>query len=156
MSSVASSERGDFFKAVEEASRKAVWCALATSAGGAPRVRIVHPTWEGQVLWFATGTDSPKVAELRASPEVAIQYQVAPPDFVHVCVNGRATIVEDREEKQRVWKVIDYDLAQFWPGGPDDPTYTLVRVDPDRVELSRMFGSQDRRVWTRPARGGTR
>jgi general stress protein 26 len=48
-----------------------------------------------------------------------------------------------------VWDVIDYDLSQFWSGGPDDPNYTLVRVAPERVELSKMFGSTDKRVWRR-------
>jgi hypothetical protein len=48
-----------------------------------------------------------------------------------------------------VWDVIDYDLSAFWSGGPTGPAYTLVRVVTDRVELSRMFGTQDKRVWRR-------
>ena len=87
--------------------------------------------------------------QLAENPNVDIQYQVAPPDFVHVMVRGRTEIVTDPEEKKRVWDVIDYDLAQFWPGGPTDPNYTLVRVEPERVELSKMFGMQDKRVWRR-------
>jgi hypothetical protein len=43
--------------------------------------------------------------------------------------------------------VIDYDLSQFWPGGPTDPNYSPVRIDPERVELSKMFGTADKRVW---------
>ncbi|MDJ0849124.1 MAG: pyridoxamine 5'-phosphate oxidase family protein [Myxococcota bacterium] len=147
MASVGETERAGFFAEVEEASKKAVWCAIGTAAGGEPRVRMVHPTWEGDTLWFATGTSSPKVAQLRANPRVDLQYQVAPPDFVHVMVRGSAEIVTDEAEKKRVWDVIDYDLGAFWPGGPTDPEYTLVRVRPERVELSKMFGSQDKRVW---------
>jgi hypothetical protein len=45
--------------------------------------------------------------------------------------------------------VIDYDLSQFWRGGPEDPGYTLVRILPERIELSKMFGSVDKRVWRR-------
>jgi len=149
MARVGDAERADFFAAVHEASKKAIWCALATTSPEGPRVRIVHPTWEGEVLWFATGTDSPKVKHLGGDPRVDAQFQVAPPDFVHVLVRGRAKIIGDVAEKHRVWKVIDYDLSQFWPGGPDDPSYTLVRIDPERVELSRMFGTQDKRVWRR-------
>jgi general stress protein 26 len=78
-----------------------------------------------------------------------VQFQVAPPDFVHLMVRGRAQCVDDASEKRRVWDVIDYDLSQFWPGGPADPNYTPVRIDPERVELSKMFGSVDRRVWLR-------
>lgn len=149
MARVPAADRAAFFRDVEAASRKAVWAAIATSEGGAPRVRLVHPTWEGETLWFATGTTSPKVRQLRADPRVDLQYQVAPPDFVHVLVRGRAEILTDAAEKARVWDVIDYDLGQFWPGGPGDPNYTLVRVAPERVELSELFGSRNKRVWTR-------
>jgi general stress protein 26 len=140
-------ERAEFFAAVDAASRKAVWCALATAGSGGPRVRVVHPTWEGETLWLATMTGSPKLRDLARDPRVEIQYQVAPPDFVHVVVRGRAAVVSDAAEKRRVWDVIDYDLGAFWPGGPGDPAYTLVRIQPERVELSRMFGTQDKRVW---------
>jgi general stress protein 26 len=152
MTRVSRADEGEFFRAVDAASRKAVWCALATSEGGRARVRMIHPTWEGDRLWFATGTSSPKLAQLRSDPRVEIQYQVAPPDFVHVIASGSAEIVGDPAEKKRVWDLIDYDLGEFWPGGPTDPEYTLVRVRPERVELSRLFGSQDKRVWTRAGR----
>lgn len=149
MSRVPAAERAAFFRDVDAASRKAVWAAVATVEAGAPRVRLVHPTWEGETLWFATGSASPKVRQLRADPRVDVQYQVAPPDFVHVLVRGRAALVADPAEKARVWDVIDYDLGQFWPGGPMDPGFALVRIDPERVELSELFGTRNRRVWTR-------
>ncbi|MCG8587668.1 MAG: pyridoxamine 5'-phosphate oxidase family protein [Proteobacteria bacterium] len=144
-------EREDLLRDVEAATKQAIWCALATATPeGEPRVRMVHPTWEGPVLWFATGTGTAKVDQIRRQPMVDLQFQVAPPDFVHVLVRGRARIEEDPAEKKRVWDVIDYDLGDFWPGGPTDPNYALVRIDPTRVELSRMFGSQDKRVWRAP------
>lgn len=147
MGRVTENECEGFFRDVEAASKKAVWCALATVDGDRPRVRVVHPTWEGQILWFATTAGSPKVGQLRANPHVEVQFQVAPPDFVHVVVRGTATVIEDPAEKKRVWDVLDYDLSAFWPRGPEDPGYGLVRVVPERVEHSKMFGSQDRRVW---------
>jgi len=66
---------------------------------------------------------------------------------VHLMVRGDAHIVADEAEKKRVWDVIDYDLSAFWSGGPTDPEYALVRIDPKRVELSKMFGSQDVQIW---------
>jgi general stress protein 26 len=147
MTHVSDAEQTDFFAAIEEASKKAIWCAIATAGPDGPRVRIVHPTWEGRSLWFATGTTSPKIAQIRHQPAVDVQFQVAPPDFVHVLVRGTAAIIDDAAEKKRVWDVIDYDLSQFWPGGPTDPNYSPVRIDPERVELSKMFGTADKRVW---------
>ncbi|NIP15813.1 MAG: pyridoxamine 5'-phosphate oxidase family protein [Pseudomonadales bacterium] len=147
MSDVKDDERAAFFEAVDTACKKAVWCALATVAGEQPRVRIVHPTWDGEVLWFATGPDSPKARQLRENPHVDIQYQVAPPDFVHVMVRGTAELVTDQATKDHAWEAIDYDLTQFGSTGPDDPNFLPVRITPSRVELSEMFGSVNKRVW---------
>lgn len=150
MTDVSERDTGAFFKAVDAASRKAVWCALASvDAHGAPRVRMVHPTWEGEVLWVATGPGSPKFKQMSKDPRVDVQFQVSPPDFTHILCRGNAQIITDAAEKERVWSVFDYDLAQFWPGGPTDPNYALIGIRPVRVELSKMFGTLDKQVWRR-------
>lgn len=147
MAKVTESEQDAFFEAVDAACKKSVWCAVATVHGNEPRVRIVHPTWEGNVLWFATGPDSPKAAQLRANPSVDIQYQVAPPEFIHVLVRGTAELITDVETKRHAWDAIDYDLTAFGSTGPDDANFLPVRITPSRVELSEMFGSVNKRVW---------
>ena len=147
MSTVTEGERAEFFQAVDEACKKAIWCAVATVADNEPRVRIVHPTWEGETLWFATGPASPKAEQLRANPHVDIQYQVAPPDFVHVMVRGHAELISDEATKKQAWEAIDYDLTQFGSTGPEDPNFLPIRITPTRVELSEMFGSMNKRIW---------
>ncbi|MBH80496.1 MAG: hypothetical protein CMQ49_08315 [Gammaproteobacteria bacterium] len=147
MARVTDAEKEAFFAAVDAACKKAVWCAIATVDGKEPRVRIVHPTWDGEVLWFATGPDSPKANQLRANNNVDIQYQVAPPDFVHVMVRGSATLITDQATKNHAWGAIDYDLTQFGSTGPDDPNFLPVKITPTRVELSEMFGSMNKKVW---------
>ena len=141
------SEKEAFFKEVDEACKKAIWCAVATVNGDEPRVRLVHPTWDGDVLWFATGPDTPKAKQLRENPNVDVQYQVAPPDFIHILVRGTAELVTDPATKQHAWDTIDYDLTQFGATGPDDPNFLPVKIAPTRVELSEMFGSTNKRVW---------
>jgi len=147
MSSIKAGDADAFFTEVDAASKKAIWCALATVAGSEPRVRMVHPTWDGRVLWFATDPDSPKARQMTENPAVDVQFQVAPPDFVHIMVRGRAELCSDPGDKARAWEVIDYDLTQFGTTGPDDPNFLPVRIVPERVELSEMFGSINRRVW---------
>jgi general stress protein 26 len=147
MALVTASEETAFFEDVNEAAKKAVWCAVATVAAGEARVRIVHPTFEGSTLWFATGATSPKAAQISENQSVDVQFQVAPPDFVHLLVRGSAAIIDDPGEKKRVWEVIDYDLTNFWPGGPEDPNYAPVKITPTRVELSKMFGTLEKRIW---------
>jgi general stress protein 26 len=149
MTLVSDRDRKAFFDDVNAAAKKAIWCALATSSQAGPRVRMVHPTFEGEILWLATGATSPKALQIAADPRVDVQFQVAPPDFVHLLVRGTAELIADAAEKKRVWDVLDYDLSQFWSGGPTDPNYLPVRITPERVELSKMFGSMDKRVWRR-------
>lgn len=140
--------RDEFFRDVEAAAKKAIWCALATVTDNhEPRVRMVHPTWEGDILWIATGPQTAKAREIQENGAVDIQFQVAPDDFVHLLVRGRASVLTDQETRSRIWDVMDYDLAQFWPNGPTSPDYCVIRVEPLRVELSYMFGTMNKRVW---------
>jgi general stress protein 26 len=108
---------------------------------------MVHPTWDGQVLWLATAPQSAKVRQLRQNPAVDVQFQVAPPDFVHVMVRGLAELCDDPDDRRRAWDVIDYDLTEFGSTGPDDPNFLPIKIRPERVELSEMFGSVNKRVW---------
>lgn len=147
MGAMTEDERTQFFKDVDEAARKATWCAVATVDGGVPRVRLVHPTWEGETLWFATARSSPKATQLAANPAVDIQYQVAAPDFVHILVAGIAELLDDQVTREHVWEVMDYDLADFWPDGPGTEDFVAVKISPSRVELSEMFGMSNKRVW---------
>ncbi len=147
MSAVDAADKDQFFADVNTASEKAIWAAIATVDGDRPKVRMVHPTWEGDVLWFATSVDSPKAKQLRENPNIDVQYQVASPEFVHIMVSGRVELPDDAETKQHVWDTMDYDLAEFWPGGVTDPGFQPVKIIPERVELSEMFGMMNKRVW---------
>jgi general stress protein 26 len=108
---------------------------------------MVHPTWEGDVLWVATGPETPKARQLEDNPWVDVQWQVAPPSFIHITARGPVEIFRDTATKQHVWDTLDYDLNDFFTGGPDDPNYIAVKITPTRVELSEMFGSLNKKVW---------
>jgi general stress protein 26 len=148
MSRVSAKDKNAFFKDVETAAKKSVWCALATIAGNEPRVRMVHPTWENDVLWIATGASTAKARQIEQNESVDIQFQVAPDAFIHLLVRGKAAVFNDEVTKSRVWNVMDYDLFQFWPDGPESEEYCVVKVVPSRVELSEMFGIMNKRVWS--------
>jgi general stress protein 26 len=148
MTTVSDADREQFFRDVDAAARKATWCAVATvTKGGVPKVRLVHPTWEGEVLWFATSRSSPKARQLAANPAIDVQFQVAPPEFVHILVAGTAQLLDDAATREHVWEVMDYDLAQFWPDGPGAEDFVAVKITPHRVELSEMFGMSNQRIW---------
>ncbi|MEM8497483.1 MAG: pyridoxamine 5'-phosphate oxidase family protein [Pseudomonadota bacterium] len=141
------SEKDAFFAEINAAAKEAIWCAVATVSGSEPRVRMVHPTWENDRLWFATGPETPKAQQLRENAAVDIQYQVAPPNFVHIMVRGNAELITDQNLRDHAWNVIDYDLTQFGPKDANDPQFLPIMIMPTRVELSEMFGSTNKRVW---------
>lgn len=50
----------------------------------------------------------------------------------YISISGRATVVYDLVRKQALWTL----MARPWfPGGPEDPSLLLLRVQPQRAEL---------------------
>jgi len=129
-----------FWKKVHAVATKATWAYLGTAVDNQPKVRVVHPAFEGERLWIATGRASHKAKQIERNPRVELFFQVSAPDMVHLTVSGRARFIEDTAEKKRIWngKVFDYELAQFWPGGPESKDFGLLLVEPARVELTSL------------------
>jgi general stress protein 26 len=132
---------------------KATWAYLATAKGDQPKVRVVHPAFEGERVWVATGHTSAKARHIDGNPKVELFYQVGP-EMIHLTVTGRAKFVEDVAEKKRIWngKVFDYDLSQFWPGGAESKDFGLMLIEPDRIELTSladMTTGKPAEVWRR-------
>ena len=96
---------------------------------------------------MATSPNSPKARQIEANASVDVQFQVAAPDFVHIMVRGSAELCADDATRAHAWAAMDYDLKDFFPGGPTDPNYVAVRIRPTRLELSEMFGMSNKRVW---------
>ena len=129
----------EFWRKVHEVARKATWAYLATSVRDQPKVRVVHPAFEGERLWVATGRSSHKARQIEKNPKVELFFHMGP-ELVHLTVTGTARFIDDTAEKKRVWegKVFGYDLAQFWPGGPEAPDFGLFLITPRRVELTTL------------------
>ena len=147
MADVSAAEKDAFFEEVGKASAAAVWSAWATQSQNGPRVRMVHPTWEGDVLLLATGLNTPKAKQMASISLVDVQWQVSPPDFIHIMCRGNVELLKDDASRAHAWEALDYDLNDFFQGGPTDPNFVAVKLTPTRVELSEMFGSVNRRVW---------
>lgn len=143
----------EFWSKVHEVASKATWAYLATAKGNQPKVRVVHPAFEGERVWVATGRASAKAAQIAKNSKVELFYQVGT-DFLHLTVTGTAKFVDDLSEKKRIWdgKVFDYELAQFWPEGPASKEFGLLLIEPTRVELTslgEMSQGAKPKVWKR-------
>jgi general stress protein 26 len=73
--------------------------------------------------YFASSTDSPKVAEIQANPSVLVVFQSS---TQFASVSGTASIVRDRGLIEKLWMK---EWSVWFPGGKDDPTLCLVKVD---------------------------
>jgi general stress protein 26 len=133
-----------------------VWCTVATVDGaGRPRSRILHPIWEGQVGWIATGRHSPKAAHLTRNPYVSLTYWDPRHEQVHA--DCRAEWADDVPTKRRVWNLfrdapppMGYDPGAFFPGGPEDREFGALRLVPWRISLwslADLIGGKPPQVW---------
>lgn len=76
-------------------------------------------------LWFMSHVESVKNDELAANPAVLLTY-AAPDKNRYVAVSGKARVVRDPAKAKELWNV----HAKAWfPGGPDDPSLTLIGVE---------------------------
>jgi general stress protein 26 len=128
-----------FWQRAREVAAKATWAYLATADGDQPKVRVVHPAVEDRHIWVATGRNSAKARHIAANPKVELFYQIGA-DMVHLTVRGTARFIDDVAEKKRIWngKIFDYELAQFWPDGPESKDFGLLLITPSRVELTSL------------------
>jgi general stress protein 26 len=143
----------DFWEKVHAAARDSNRAYLATTDNGQPRVRVVFPAFEDRVLWIATQPRSAKAIHIARDPRVELFYEVGTQrPITHLTVTGKARLINDLEEKIRVWnlRIFGYDLKEFWPSGPDSKDLTLIQIDPLRVELGvqpALWLGQKPEVW---------
>jgi general stress protein 26 len=143
----------DFWEKVHAAARNSNRAYLATTDNGQPKVRVVFPAFEDRVLWIATQPRSAKALHIARAPRVELFYEVGTQrPITHLTVTGTARLINDLEEKIRVWnlRIFGYDLREFWPAGPDSKDLTLIHIDPLRVELGvqpALWLGQKPEVW---------
>jgi general stress protein 26 len=82
------------------------------------------------LLYFTTNTSSQKVAELAARPR-ACAYFCQPEDAYGALLTGQCELVEDRAIKDACWHP---GWERYYPGGPTDPDYAILRMRPERVK----------------------
>lgn len=88
---------------------------------------IAEATEEGH-LWFVTNRNSGKIAELMLDRDVAVTMQGS---SKFVTLAGRCRVIDDRSKVEQLWK----EAWKVWfPEGKNDPSITLLRVEPDRGE----------------------
>ena len=98
----------------------------------APRARIMTnlPIGSDMVIWFATGLSTNKIRDIRKNPVVCV-FVDDPDDLTNISITGKAEIVTDSRLLKKYWQP---PFGFFFPGGPTDPDYCLLKVKPEKVE----------------------
>ena len=122
-----------------------VYCTFATvDRRNRPRLRLMHPIWEGSTGWVISWPQSHKARHLEHNPAVSLAYMPAPATPVYV--DGSATWIDDRAEMQRVWELhrdtlppLGFDPEPHY-GSIDHHYFGLLRIVPWRIELGNLYG----------------
>jgi uncharacterized pyridoxamine 5'-phosphate oxidase family protein len=108
---------------------------LATvSADSTPRVRpiSIHTIYDGE-LYFFTFSNTRKVAEMEANPQVEVVW-TRMQDLSQVRIRGKANVVEDEAVNKR-FKEDDPKAASMLPPGTEH-LFRLYKIKPEKVEAA--------------------
>lgn len=117
------------------------WCQMATTdRQGRPRMRLVHPVWDGATAWITTRPGSHKFKHFAKTPFVSLGYWDPAHDLAYAeCAIQQVT---DRAEMQHAWDYIKaqpepygFDPLTVAPGGLDDPNFALLKATAWRLEV---------------------
>ena len=83
-----------------------------------------------KVVWFATGLSTNKIKDIRKNPNVSV-FVDDPNDQTNASIIGKAEIVTDNRLRKKFWQE---PFGFFFPRGPSDPDYCLLKITPKKVE----------------------
>ena len=82
------------------------------------------------LLYLATNTSSAKINQIKANSAACIFYCNSE-EFHSLMLAGNIEIVDDSEMKSTLWQD-GWEI--YYPGGPDDPDYTVLRLLPIKAK----------------------
>jgi len=117
------------------------------TADGHPWTRyVVVIADDNLVIWFATFKGSRKVEQIARNAHVHLTLGVTDMESAesYLQIAGRAEIIEEPAVKKAIW----YDhLANIF-SGPEDPSYVVCKVTPERIEFNTMNPQDGPEIWT--------
>lgn len=81
---------------------------------------------EDFLVYMVTGNSSPKMKQIRANPKISMYYANAA-EFHTILLVGNVEELDDMDLKKKIWQD---EWKIHWPGGPEDPEFTLLRLLP--------------------------
>ncbi len=87
---------------------------------------IITQNNEDFAIYFVTSKSSTKMQQIRANPKVSA-YLCDPGEFHTLMLSGEIEEITDKQFKKQIWQ----DTWEIhWPGGAEDPEFTVIRLLP--------------------------
>ena len=93
------------------------------------QVRLFAQHCDALMVYVSTNTSSSKICQIKADPRVSVYY-CNPKQFHGGMLAGNIEIGGDSEVKKALW---NEGWERYYPGGVDDPDYTVLRLFPKRA-----------------------
>ena len=119
-------------KVVELINRNRYSNLITFGTDGTPHGRIMTnlPLGKDMVIWFATGLSTNKIKDIKKNPNVSV-FVDDPNDQTNASIIGKAEIVTDARLLKKFWQE---PFGFFFPRGPSDPDYCLLKIIPKKLE----------------------
>lgn len=128
-------EKNEAIAKAEDLLKQVKTIVLATqSEDGYPSPRIMMKNDKNtsvNTVYITTQTGSRKTKELEANSKTAVYY-VAEDNSMNVWLTGEAIVTRDKEIREKLWT--DYS-PRVYPGGVDDPKYTVIVFTPKKLRV---------------------
>lgn len=124
---------------VKELVQKNPNSVLATiDENGFPCMRVMYTMCieDDMTVYYVTGTQSRKCAQITANPKIAVQW-IDPQTWQTVDYVGKAILTREQAVRERFW---DDHLLDYFTG-KDDPEYTIIEIKPEHVKFCCEMGS---------------
>jgi general stress protein 26 len=82
------------------------------------------------LVYLTTNTSSWKIRQLMKDPRASIYYCL-PLEYEGLLLVGDLEAVDDTAIRHAVW---NEGWERYYPGGPDDPDHTVLRMRPQKAE----------------------
>lgn len=107
---------------------------LATSDNHQPQVRPVSAIVEDDMsIWVATYANSRKVKQINQNSKISLAFVKYPSGEKTAIVTGEAEVINNVEEKKRLWKLAPYDMSQHFKE-PESEEFCLLKINPKKIE----------------------
>ncbi len=113
---------------------------------GRPHAATLGYMNDGLNLYFITAKNSEKLANLTADPRVgvAIRGRAEEGEAVGVAIDGRASVVRDLPEIERIFSLILERAPQIQPWAPGLGDTVVVKVIPESIEAVAVVDGRSR------------